>query len=245
MGRSLDIFVVDDDRDVAEGLADVLEMSGHRVTLAHSGAEAVELFSKQNFDIAFMDVMMPGMNGVESFIEIRKVKPHAKVIMMTGYSVEQLLQQAVDNGAVGILHKPVAMESVTEALENVKDSKGMVLVADDDPDFCDSIRETLESRNFTTCVAANGQEALDRVLAGGIDVLVLDIHMPVINGVEVYIELQKRGCKVPTVVVSGCSKDESSEVSALRDMSVTGILVKPFNPIDLLDTLDNLAKEAA
>ncbi len=243
MGQSLNIFVVDDDRDVAEGLADVLEMSGHRVTLAHSGQEAIEIFAQQDFDIALMDVMMPGMNGVESFIEIRKTKPDAKVIMMTGYSVEQLLQQAVDNGAVGVLQKPVAMVSVTEALENLEDRKGMVLVADDDPDFCEGIRAALETQNFNTCVAANGQEALDRVLAGGIDVLVLDVQMPVINGVEVYMELQKRGCTIPTVVVSGHG-GENQAVNALRDMAVTGILVKPFNPVELLATLERIAQEA-
>ena len=108
------IFIVDDHRDVAEGLADVLRMHGHEVEVAHNGEQAIRIFKEQDFDIAFMDVMMPGMNGVESFLEIRKIKPDAKVVMMTGYSVTQLLDQAIENGAYGVLHKPVSMDEVLE-----------------------------------------------------------------------------------------------------------------------------------
>nr|MDJ0610797.1 response regulator [Kiloniellales bacterium] len=95
MSRPLKIFVVDDDRDAAEGLGEVLEMFGHQVTLAFDGESAVQIFKEQDFDVSLMDVMMPGMNGVESFLEIRKIKPDAKVFMMTGFSVQQLLTQAI------------------------------------------------------------------------------------------------------------------------------------------------------
>ena len=145
--QPLRIFVVDDHRDVAEGLADVLRMHGHEVTVAFNGEQAIRIFRDQDFDIAFMDVMMPGMNGVESFLEIRKIKPAAKVIMMTGYSVEQLLDQAVDNGAYGVLHKPVSMNDVLETLERVK-SNGLVLIADANPQFGASIKGVLEKNGF-------------------------------------------------------------------------------------------------
>ena len=118
--RPLRIFVVDDHRDVAEGLADVLRLNGHEVEVAYNGEQAVRIFRERDFDIAFMDVMMPGMNGVESFLAIRRTKPDAKVVMMTGYSVEQLLDQVVDKGAYGVLHKPVSMNDVLETLERVK-----------------------------------------------------------------------------------------------------------------------------
>ncbi len=244
MSQSLEIFIVDDDIDVAEGLADALELHGHKITLAHSGKEAVEFFSQRDFDITFMDVMMPGMNGVESFLEIRKIKPQAKVVMLTGYSVEQLLQQAVENGAVAVLHKPVAMEAVQQALEEVRHNKGMVLVADDDPDFSDSVTEILKLQGYRTCIARDGEAAVEMVAAGGIDVLILDIQMPLIDGLAVYLELQKRNRVVPTIVVTGYPEEESNTLETFRNMSVTGILVKPFDPRDLLQTLQNI-KEAA
>lgn len=122
MTRSLKICVVDDDQDLAESLADVLKMSGHGVHLAHSGEEAVEICSMRDFDMTFMDVKMPGMNGVESFLEIRKIKPNAQVIIMTGYSFEPLLNQARENGVAAILYKPVAMPQLAELLDRLTQS---------------------------------------------------------------------------------------------------------------------------
>ena len=232
------IFIVDDHRDVAEGLADVLRMHGHEVEVAHNGEQAVRIFKEQDFDIAFMDVMMPGMNGVESFLEIRKIKPDAKVVMMTGYSVTQLLDQAIENGAYGVLHKPVSMDEVLNSVERVQ-SHGMVLVADDDPNFSANMVEVLKDKGYRVQVARTGKQALDTVLAGGIDILVLDLQLPVVSGLEVYMELQKRGRALPTVCVTGYSHDQADAIDKLSSLSA-GILTKPFNTNQLLEVLENI-----
>ncbi len=233
------IFVVDDHRDIAEGLADVLRLHGHEVEVAFNGEQAIRIFREQDFDIAFMDVMMPGMNGVESFLEIRKIKPDAKVIMMTGYSVEQLLDQAIENGAYGVLHKPVGMDDVLEALERVN-SQGMVLVADDDPDFASNIKDVLEKHGYRVSRARTGKQALDTALAGGIDILILDLQLPVISGLEVYMQLQQRGRALPTIVVTGYDDAHVEALDSLRSLSATGILTKPFDSGQLLTALGNI-----
>ena len=232
------IFIVDDHRDVAEGLADVLRMHGHEVEVAHNGEQAIRIFKEQDFDIAFMDVMMPGMNGVESFLEIRKIKPDAKVVMMTGYSVTQLLDQAIENGAYGVLHKPVSMDEVLNSVERVQ-SHGMVLVADDDPNFSANMVEVLKDKGYRVQVARTGKQALDTVLGGGIDILVLDLQLPVVSGLEVYMELQKRGRALPTVCVTGYSHDQADAIDKLSSLSA-GILTKPFNTNQLLEVLGNI-----
>lgn len=114
MSKALKVLVVDDDEDVAESMADILEHDGHHVELAHSGQEAIRAFEEQQFDLVFMDVVMPEMNGVECLHRIRQNTPKAKVFMMTGYSVDQLLAQASDEGALGILFKPLAPEGLRE-----------------------------------------------------------------------------------------------------------------------------------
>jgi CheY-like chemotaxis protein len=114
--KQLQILVVDDDKDNANSLAEIFEMEGHIVTTANSGKEAIMAYERKNFDIAFMDIAMPEKNGVESFFEIRKLKPLAQVYMMTGYSVEELVQRAIDNGALGVLHKPVDIARVLSLL---------------------------------------------------------------------------------------------------------------------------------
>lgn len=238
--KPLRIFVVDDHKDIADGLADVLRMKGHEVEVAYNGQQAIRIFREREFDISFMDVMMPGMNGVESFMEIRKIRPAAKVIMMTGYSVEQLLDQAVQEGACGILHKPINIDDVLEAMERIH-SKGMVLIADDDPEFSGAIKDVLMDDGYKVCVARTGGEALKTVMSGGVDYLVLDLKLPVISGLEVYLQLRNRGHDIPTVIVTGHSSENAEALDAFRSMEVTGILTKPFDTASLLQHLDHMS----
>jgi len=110
------VMIVDDDQDLAESLAELLEMSGCTVTTAANGREAVLTHGKRDFDITFMDVRMPIMNGVDSFFEIRKLKPAARIVMMAG-AHEPLVGRALAAGASGLLEKPFAFERMLEIVE--------------------------------------------------------------------------------------------------------------------------------
>jgi two-component system response regulator HydG len=232
----LKIFIVDDNQDFAESLADILKLEGHQIELAFDGETAIEKFCSQNFDITFMDVKLPGMNGVESFFEIRKINPQARVVMMTGYSVEQLLSQAIENGAMAVLRKPLEMSKLLELLEKVRPS-GIILLADDDQDFVDSLEDFLTNYGYLVVVAHTGQEAVDRVLANNIDILILDLKLPVLSGLEVYLTLKKHGRVVPTIIITAYAVEEADNIDKLRAMSVLGCFIKPFDPEDLLEAI--------
>ncbi len=236
--KPLDILIVDDNKDFAESMADVLELDGHNITVAFSGEDAEVQFKKQNFDVTFMDVKLPGKSGVESFLAIRKQKPGAKVVMMTGYSVKNLLDQAVKNGAWDILHKPLKMEEVVKMLAKVKPDG--ILIADNDPDFIDSIRQILVHNGYNVFVAHNGKEAIEKMKSNGIDVLILDLRMPVLNGLDTYMELKEMDKAVPTIIVTAFAGEETETLNKLRSLSITGVLNKPFHPKDLLSALEEL-----
>ena len=231
--KSLDILVVDDDVDLAEAL----EMAGHSPTVAGSGTEAIEKYCGRAFDITFMDVKLPDINGVETFQTIRKMDPGARVVMMTGYRIEQLLAQATDNGAIKVLHKPFAMEDVLASLREVVPT-GLVLVADDDPDFAASAKSLLVEHGYDVLVARTGREAFESVLKSKPDVLLLDLRLPVMHGLDVYLELKRYGRCVPTIIVTGYAKEEVDAIDALRSLEVTGCLFKPFEPEALLRAIE-------
>jgi two-component system, NtrC family, response regulator HydG len=234
------VFIVDDDKDLAESLSIALEGSGCDVEIAHSGEEAIKMFSEKDFDIAFMDVKLPGKNGVESFLEIKNMKPGVRVVMMTGYSVEQLLEQALKNGASGILYKPIDMNKLLEMLKDA--GKQCILVVDDDPDFVSSISEFLSSSGYRVYVACNGEEAIRRLHSNAIDVLILDLRMPILNGLETCIQLKKEGISVPTVIVTAFADEEQDSIKALSLMPACGLLRKPFDPNSLIKTISSLRK---
>lgn len=239
-GRPLRILVVDDDTDNANSLAELFQMEGHRADAVYSGEAAIAAYGTARYDIAFMDVMMPGKNGAESFLEIKKLQSNAKVYMMTGYSVEQLLQQAIDNGAMGVLSKPIDSAKVLAVLQEASPA-GIVLIAEDDPDFGPELKELIERSGMQCELVRNGRDALDKVMAGGVDILILDLKMPLIDGVEVYRQLKEAGRTVKTIIIAGNGAEYASTLEAIKDVAITGILNKPFDAMSLLDRLDDLA----
>lgn len=242
MSNSLKILILDDDVDVAEGLTDILELQGHDVTMVHDGASAIEAYQNNDYDIGFFDVKMPGMNGVESFLEIKKMKPEVKVFMMTGYSVEQLLEEALDNGALGVMRKPFEVDELIAKLNGIKE--GLIVVADADPDFTAQIVPTLRERGYGVLVARSGPEAL-KAVDSNVDMLILDFDLPILSGLEVYLELKKRGHGVPTVVVSSQPDVKSDGMDKLRKHAISGFFHKPFNIDEFIETIEHVEADAA
>jgi len=228
------VLIVDDDIDHAESLADVMELRGHAAQLAASGEEALDHFRATNFDFVLLDVKLPGINGVDTFLEMKKVRPAAQVMMMTGYSVEQLVAQAIEGGALGVLHKPFAATQVLELLSTVK-QRGRVLIADGDAEFVGSIVPILERAGYGVEVATTGAEVLEKMISAHVDCLLLNLRLPVLSGAELYARLVEAGRTVPTVLMTG-GREDAEHDARLRSQTC-GMLFKPFDPNALLTAI--------
>ncbi len=108
---ALSILVVDDDPDLAESIAEALSLAGHSVRIAGNGAEAVQHYNETKFDLGFLDIRMPVMNGVDCFFAVRERYPDAKIVLMTGFK-EAAVERALAAGALALLHKPFRMEDL-------------------------------------------------------------------------------------------------------------------------------------
>ena len=231
------VFIVDDDHDHAESIADVLTMRGFETELAFSGEAGLARFREADFDIVFMDVKLPGMNGVETFFEFRKLKPDVKVMLMTGFSLEQIVAQAVENGALGVLRKPFEIKDLLDVLEQVK-PRGMVLVADDDPEFSASLEPILLQHGYRVEIVHSGQEALEKAANEGVNCLILDLKMPMLSGLEVYLRLKEAGRAVPTIFITGFPSERHLAMARLKQPLDQDVLMKPFDPRHLLAAIE-------
>jgi DNA-binding response OmpR family regulator len=100
------MLVVDDERDITRVLADFLTMRGHDVTAAQSGKQALSLARQRKFDVVFLDIAMPGMDGNETLQQLRKDFPGTIVIMISGVSDESIAIKSLDLGAFDYVRKP-------------------------------------------------------------------------------------------------------------------------------------------
>lgn len=237
MTQPLRILVVDDDVDNAMSLSELFQLEGHIVHTVFSGQAAIDACLNSQYDLAFIDVMMPGKNGVESFLEIRRLRPQARVYMMTGYSVEELLQQAVREGAMGYLEKPFEPHEVLRITESV--GRGGLVVAVP-PARQQGVGDAIEGALRDSGLSC--QRLRD---AGGLatpvpaqDVVIIDASLPLIDAVSSYEEMRKAGHESPTIIVPPAA---AAPDNALGDVGVTGILNKPFDPLTLLNRLPHLA----
>jgi DNA-binding response OmpR family regulator len=160
--------------------------------------------------------------------------------MMTGFSVEQLLEQAIEGGAWGVLHKPLDMLDVIGMVDKIKPDG--ILIADDDADFAESLESLLSGHGWKVFVARNGREAIDRISGSSVDILILDLRMPVLSGVETYLELKRIGRTLPTIIVTAYEDEEADTIDRLRSMSVCGIMRKPFDPRALIKSVERLVQ---
>jgi CheY-like chemotaxis protein len=90
---------------------------GHHITVVHDLANTLEALKNHQFDIAFMDVMMPGKDGVEVLREVKAINPALPVVMMSGYSLEEKRQQAALLGAVDCLKKPFEVDDIRRVIK--------------------------------------------------------------------------------------------------------------------------------
>ncbi|WP_280151182.1 response regulator [Piscinibacter sp. XHJ-5] len=119
--RGARVLVVDDEREIAEVLRDILVHAGHRVAMAHSGAQALAHLDTHGADLVLTDLKMPGMDGPALYREIRSRHPHLlqRVIAITGDTLGTVAREFVEATRVPVIDKPFAPQEVLARVAEV------------------------------------------------------------------------------------------------------------------------------
>ena len=112
------ILVVDDDDTICSLFKDTLEETGHTVTTVGESSKGLELAKDRDYDLVFLDLKMPGMDGAELFGQIRKAKPELPVTIITGYPDSDLMMSALTYGPLGVMSKPFHGSDILTAVNN-------------------------------------------------------------------------------------------------------------------------------
>ncbi|MBL4889114.1 MAG: response regulator [Candidatus Lindowbacteria bacterium] len=178
----ISILFVDDDPQSREFFQAQFRSLDCVVRVADSAPRALELIYDNEPDLIFCDIFMPQMDGFQfkKFLDARKNIP---VVFL---SVTNLEGKAILSGAVDFISKPLDKDSCLKVVMNLlreKAAKATILVVDDEEDFR-SVLESILSESYNVKTAENGEAALNILNDGGVDLIITDVHMPVMNGID-------------------------------------------------------------
>lgn len=113
------VLVVDDDTRVRDVLAEVASREGYEVVAVESGESALEEMGKQRFDLVFLDLVLPGLSGVEVLKAMKAKGSRTPVAIITGYGDDPIAMQAISEGPLLLIRKPFRVSDVVEVLRMV------------------------------------------------------------------------------------------------------------------------------
>ncbi len=119
MIKEIRVLIVDDNIGLLTTMSLILRHVGYSVITAKNGQEAIECVKRNNLQIIFMDIKMPGKNGVDVYKELKRIIPKVPVVMMTGYSRDDLVQEGIEAGVNKIIFKPLDMDHVINLIKEV------------------------------------------------------------------------------------------------------------------------------
>lgn len=241
------ILLVDDNVEFVDSMKDILEDEGYDCHTATNGLDAISLAEKNLYDVVLMDIKMPGMNGVECFLKMKERNSGVKVIMFTAYALTELIRKAEQEGVCAILKKPLNMNVFTETIKKVKGEnvKGRILVADDDKSLCDNLCEVLSDSGYEVSTAFDGEQAVRTAAGKKIDILLLDMKMPGLNGLEVFQRVKALQPGIAAIVITGYAMEMKDLIQKCMEENAFAYLAKPLEISRLVDLIKQITLEKA
>jgi len=222
-------------------LGGILEDKGHNVVMVENGYQAIEAVKKTLFDVIFIDIKMPGINGVQTFREIKRIDRKAVVIMMTAYSVEDLLKEALEEGAYATVYKPFDVDKIIAIIEEVLHEKTLILVVDDKFSDRETLKTILEDKGYRVATAKDGTEAIEMVKSKHYDIIFLDVILPGMDGVETFERVKGIDPEVTVIMMTGYTAEDLVR-KAVSEGAYTCIY-KPFDMEKLIGLVEGISKE--
>ncbi|TFH06161.1 MAG: response regulator [Candidatus Thorarchaeota archaeon] len=241
----MSVLIVDDNISLAKTISMILKQKRYDVFIANSGFEALELVGiNQDIDVVLMDIKMPVMNGVETFKKMKKLLPKSSVIMMTAYAVEDLIAEAIQEGAYSVIYKPFDIAKTVELIENVKTEMigALILIVDDDSGTLTSFKNILVNRGYHVVTSADGEDAIEQAKRNNFDVIFLDLKLPTLNGFETYLKIREVKPDAIGILITGHAKSMSAIVEQALLSSMYTCLEKPLVMSEVLTLIEKTMK---
>jgi CheY-like chemotaxis protein len=236
------ILVVDDEVDTCRNLSDILTDLGYQVDVAHDGPAALALVRQHPYDVALLDLKMPGMDGPTLYRELKKVRAGTVAIIVTAYAGGSTTEEAVAAGAWQVVPKPVDFPRLLGLVDQAL-GQPLVLVVDDDPDLCANLWDLLRERGYRVAIAHDELAAAEQLKDTWFRAVVIDMKLPDGDGSSVFRLVRQNNPQARTVVITGHRTETERLVQQVLKEGADAVCYKPFDVSKLLRTLEQLTHE--
>ena len=234
------ILIVDDEPDTCANLSDILTDLGYEVDTAHDGIAALELVQKNAYDIALLDLRMPGMDGLELYRRIREISAGTVAIVVTAYATSDTAKSVLTAGAWRIVPKPVDIGRLLSLVAQALDTP-LVMIVDDDRDLCENLWDVLRERGYRVHVAHDVPEAEQTLRQRKFHVVLIDMKLPAGDGHQVLRAVQQTDKEAHTILITGFAGAMESKVQQALEAGANAVCYKPFDVEKLLSTVQALS----
>ncbi len=233
------ILLVDDEVDICRNLSDILADLGYSVDAAHDGLSALEMVRQYPYDIALLDLRMPGMDGLTLYREIKKLRAETVAILITAYASGSTTEEAVAAGAWKVLAKPVHFPDLLKLMDEAL-GQPLVLVIDDDRALCANLWDLLRDKGFRVSVAHDADKAAAVLRDAEFRVVLIDMKIPGGDGASVFRMVREAHPDVRTVLITGFRSELDELIGRIIADGADAVCYKPFDVPGLIQTVERL-----
>ena len=247
------ILIMDAQKEFRAVLQNVLTSYGHEVVTAETGAQALEIMKTTSPTVMLFALALPDAPGIEVLAKIRATAPALPVIVLTGSASTDLESRVREMGVDEVLRKGLKMDIIMQAVNRAFQHAGRlakrsaaaaeqtdasagktgqqetILVVDDEPDICDLVGEFLARRGYQVKTANSGELALEMIQKELPRLVLLDIYMPGVNGVEVVRRLKSKDLLTKLGVIMLTASQEEPLLQEALNLGAFDVLSKPVN----------------
>lgn len=249
------IVLVEDEKILANFIKSRLEREGYKVEVAYDGKKGLDLILTSNPDLVLLDILLPNLGGFDILNKLKEahIVPKLPVIIISNSGQPVELQRAVDLGARDYLIKvnftpDEVLEKVDkvfqEETETRSPSKSHILLVEDERILADSIERKFAQNHHRIFKALNAQEARKKLKDERIDLILLDIILPDIDGFEFLEELKadNKTKDIPVIIISNLGQKEEIE-RGKKEGAVDYIVKSDVVPSQILEKVENILKD--
>ena len=241
MNQTLSILIVDDHRGMCSTLKDILEDEGYKVEAVFSGTDAINTCQKKQFDVILMDMRMPDLNGVEAYRQMKNYIEGTRVIMMSAYPVEELKKEALEEGAIAFLQKPLDIEKALKLMQQAIHPP--VLIVMDDQKERELLAAKLTEKKYHAYTANTPEEALELARQIRFNLIMIDTKLHAMSGLELYLALKEITPTSVTIMLAETDENFLKQAKEAVKQNAYTFFIKPLDLDKLFSILDKIQRQ--